>query len=64
MSTIEKPGVCPEHGPVLARAKGTSHLLHLLLTLVTGVWAIVWILVTMRKKDWRCPVCGQPVSLS
>lgn len=61
---IEKQGVCPTHGSVLARAKGTSHLLHLVLTLLTGVWLFVWIVLAMRKKDWRCPVCGQPVEVN
>jgi hypothetical protein len=61
MAVIEKSGVCPTHGPVLARAKGTSHILHLLLTIVTGgLWLIVWLLVSAKKKDWRCPLCGQP----
>lgn len=64
MAVVEKPGMCPNHGPVLARAKGPSHILHLLLTLVTGgLWAIVWIFACMGKKDWRCPTCGYPVKL-
>lgn len=65
MAMIEKPGMCLTHGPVLARAKGTSHILHLLLTFATGgLWLIIWILVSGRKKDWRCPMCGQPVHVS
>ena len=62
MSTIEKSGMCPEHGNVLARAKGTNHILHLLLTIVTGgLWAVVWLFASMGKKDWRCPSCGQKI---
>lgn len=65
MSMIEKSGVCPTHGPVLARAKGPNHILHLLLTIVTaGLWAIIWIFACMGKRDWRCPVCGQSVSVN
>jgi hypothetical protein len=45
----------------LTRRKGTNHVLHLVLTLVTlGVWGIVWAIValTNRSKSARCSVCG------
>jgi hypothetical protein len=65
MSVIERSGTCPVHGAVLARAKGTNHVLHLLLTIVTGgLWAIVWIFACMGKKNWRCPVCGQNIPVN
>jgi len=64
MGMIEKSGACPAHGPVLARTKGTNHILHLFLTIFTGgLWAVVWIFASMGKKDWRCPMCGQPVKI-
>jgi hypothetical protein len=38
----------------------TNHILHLLLTLITGgLWLIVWILLTIKGGCWRCSVCGQ-----
>ncbi|MHC4239959.1 MAG: hypothetical protein ACYSUC_09440 [Planctomycetota bacterium] len=39
--------------------KGTNHVLHLLLTLVTGgLWLIVWILCAIKIGGWRCVQCG------
>lgn len=36
-----------------------SHVLHLLLTLVTiGLWLIVWIGLTIQFGGWRCTECG------
>jgi hypothetical protein len=44
---------------VLIRRKGTNHLLHLILTLLTGgLWAIVWILCAIQIDGWRCSQCG------
>lgn len=38
---------------------GTSHILHLLLTLVTmGLWLIVWFGSAVKFGGWRCSVCG------
>ena len=41
-----------EFQAVLARGKRPSHLLHAILTIFTGVWALIWILLalTMRIK--------------
>ena len=51
---------CGEY--VLAVRKGTNHILHLLLTIVTGgIWIIVWILVSIKMGGWRCSKCGSPV---
>jgi hypothetical protein len=39
--------------------KGTNHILHLLLTLVTfGVWLIFWFGSTVKFGGWRCTQCG------
>ena len=48
---------------VLAQRPGINHILHLLLTIVTGgIWAIVWILVAIFKfGGWRCTQCGRAV---
>lgn len=36
-----------------------SHILHLLLTLLTfGLWAIIWLGVAVQIGGWRCTVCG------
>jgi hypothetical protein len=44
---------------IRAERPGTNHLLHLLLTLVTGgVWLIVWLLCSIRIGGYRCPMCG------
>lgn len=51
---------CNEY--VLAVRKGTNHILHLLLSIITGgVWIIVWILVSVKMGGWRCSKCGSPV---
>lgn len=43
----------------LVRRRGTNHLLHLLLTIVTGgLWLIVWILAVPKFGGWRCSQCG------
>lgn len=36
-----------------------NHVLHLLLSLVTfGLWAIIWIGISIRVGGWRCDTCG------
>ena len=39
----------------------TSHVLHLLLSIITmGVWIFVWVLVAMSNGSQRnCTVCGR-----
>ena len=44
---------------VLAICDGPNHILHLILTIITGgLWGIVWVLVSFGKKEWRCSHCG------
>ena len=48
---------------VLAVRPGTNHVLHLLLSIVTGgLWIIVWILLSVRVGGWRCSRCGRLVT--
>ena len=50
-------GVCNKQ--VLVRRKGTNHLLHLILSILTaGLWVIVWILASIKFGGWRCTQCG------
>jgi len=44
---------------VLARRRGTNHVLHLLLTMFTmGLWLLVWMGQSVRFGGWRCSQCG------
>lgn len=39
--------------------KGTSHILHLLLSILSaGVWIPIWILAAIFKDHWQCDTCG------
>ena len=39
--------------------KGTNHILHLLLAVITfGLWIPVWMIISMMGGKWRCSVCG------
>ena len=51
---------CEEY--VLAVRKRPNHILHLLLSIITGgIWIIIWILVSVKMGGWRCSKCGSPV---
>jgi len=44
---------------VRAERRGTSHVLHLLLTVLTGcLWLPIWILSCVKFGGWMCPLCG------
>ena len=45
---------------VMAYDDRPNHILHLLLTLLTGVWLIVWIVLAARSKGPICSRCGSP----
>lgn len=48
---------------VLASCLRPFHLLHLLMTVVTGgFWAPVWGILAIRSMTCRCRKCGGPVS--
>ena len=40
--------------------QGVNHVLHLLLTVLTGgLWAIIWLALALAlKPSWRCGRCG------
>lgn len=60
MADEKKSGFCKKCGKqVVVFRPGTSHILHLLLTVVTaGVWLIVWIPASVKIGGWRCNECG------
>lgn len=64
MAYQEASGFCNNcNRQVMIRRKGTNHILHLILTLVTfGIWGIIWILASIKIGGWRCTTCGLPVS--
>ena len=66
MVAQEATGFCKAcNRQVMIRRKGTNHVLHLLLTLVTlGFWLIIWALVSFKIGGWRCSQCGMKVSRS
>jgi hypothetical protein len=52
-------GKCLKQVPV--GRQGTNHLPHLLRTLLTGLWAILWIREARRQREWQCLKCGATV---
>jgi hypothetical protein len=60
MAEQKSGGLCADCGKrCVVFRKGTSHVLHLLLTLLTaGLWLIVWIGVAVKFGGWRCQECG------
>ncbi|VGO14779.1 hypothetical protein PDESU_03348 [Pontiella desulfatans] len=36
-----------------------SHILHLLLSIITGgIWLIVWLILLLKPQAWHCATCG------
>ncbi len=60
MASQENSGFCGMcNKQVLVRRKGTNHILHLILSILTaGLWIIVWILASIKMSGWRCSQCG------
>jgi len=51
---------CNTH--VLGEAKDTSHLFHLVMCFITfGMWLLVWGVLLILPKTYRCPNCGKRV---
>ena len=49
---------------VVARKKGCNHVLHAVLSLLTGgFWLIIWLLCVISCDDWYCTQCGRKVRL-
>lgn len=65
MGFKEASGYCSYCGEnVLIRAKTPNHILHLILSFVTsGLWLVVWIILGLSAKEWRCCKCGHEVHL-
>jgi hypothetical protein len=65
MGFQERSGYCSHcNKNVLVRAKAPNHVLHLILSIVTGFWLIVWIILCIRVKEWHCSQCGQRILTS
>lgn len=65
MSVEYSTGFCKNCGKKkkLVR-KGTNHILHLILSIITcGFWIIIWILASIFKDHWRCDTCGRKIGL-
>lgn len=63
MGQRSKQRYCPNHGKVLAVQETPNHILHLILSLITGgLWLIVWIVLLMKGSPLRCPACGSVTS--
>ena len=60
MALQERGGFCATcRKQVMVRRKGTNHVLHLLLSIITlGFRISVWILASVRIGGWRCTQCG------
>ena len=66
MGFQENPGYCSNcKKNVLIRAQKPNHVLHLILSIVTsGLWIIIWVILSIRAKEWHCSQCGQKISSS
>lgn len=60
MADEKRGGFCKScNQRVVVFRKGTNHILHLLLSLVTlGLWLIVWFAAAVKFGGWRCERCG------
>jgi len=55
-------GKCLKQSPV--RRLKVRHIPHLILTLLTGLWVIVWVIDARKVRKtsiWRCLKCGAEV---
>ena len=64
MGQHEATGFCKScDRQVMIHRRSPNHVLHLLLTLLTGgLWLFIWILASIRIGGWRCSQCGLGVS--
>jgi len=56
----ESGGYCKRcNDRVLVRRQATNHILHLVLSVLTGgLWLLVWIASAIKVGGWRCSRCG------
>ena len=59
MSSI-KSGYCGYCKKQVACQKQCNHALHIILSLLTGFWLIVYLFIVIFGS-FRCPVCGKKV---
>ena len=54
--------VCSNCGRVMGQKTGPNHVLHLILTLCTCFWGIVWaaLVISSSSKPYLCTRCGLP----
>lgn len=64
MGTNHTQGFCKNCDDFnLAVQKGTNHILHLLLSIITGgLWLAVWIIISLNSSESRCVKCGSIVN--
>ncbi len=60
MAEEKKSGYCKGcQKQVVVFRKGTNHILHLLMTIITGgLWLFLWLGLTIKFCGWRCTQCG------
>ncbi|WP_128292007.1 MULTISPECIES: hypothetical protein [Afifella] len=62
MGTKHAQRYCPQCSrTVLAQKQTPTHILHLLLSIVTGgLWLVVWFVLAAvaSERSYRCPICG------
>ena len=60
MADDRKGGMCTDcRKRVVVFRKGTNHILHLILSVLTaGLWLIVWFGSAIKFGGWRCTECG------
>lgn len=57
-------GYCPTcQRRVLIQRDTPNHLVHALLTLVTCVWGIIWLLLCLGAPPWLCSQCGTKIKV-
>jgi hypothetical protein len=49
---------CPVHGLQPHVTEQPNHPLHLVLTLFTGVWLVVWIVLALKQRPMQCQACA------
>ena len=59
---IRKVAICPYcHKETIVYKHSTSHIFHLIMTLITGFWLIIWLLCALSNRYWRCETCRRVV---